>query len=30
MIRKGDEKASHRIPYGARLLVKDGAKGESR
>ncbi len=24
--KNGDEKANHRIPYGARLLVKDGAK----
>ncbi len=24
--KKGDEKANHRIPYGARLLVKDGGK----
>ena len=24
--KKGNEKATHRIPYGARLLVKDGAK----
>ncbi len=24
--KKGNEKATHRIPYGAHLLVKDGAK----
>ncbi len=24
--KKGDEKATHRVPYGAKLLVKDGAK----
>ncbi len=24
--KNGDEKATHRIPYGARLLVKDGGK----
>ncbi|MCK5374136.1 MAG: DNA-directed RNA polymerase subunit beta', partial [Alphaproteobacteria bacterium] len=24
--KKGNEKATHRIPYGARLLVKDGGK----
>ena len=24
--KNGDEKATHRVPYGARLLVKDGGK----